>query len=40
MDAASHMTQEQLAQTGPLYNKLHYNSRGQLSEVLESTTGG
>jgi RHS repeat-associated protein len=32
------MTQEQLGTTIPVYNKLFYNSRGQLAEIRNSTT--
>src|SRR6266851_2686719 len=38
--SAGQMTQEQFGTTPPVYNKLFYNSRQQLSEVLASTTGG
>jgi RHS repeat-associated protein len=40
-DAGSRMTQEQFG-TNPaaVYNKLFYNSRGQLAEIRDSTTGG
>src|SRR5260370_442300 len=37
-DADSRMTKEQLGTTTPIYNKLFYNSRGQLSEIRESTS--
>jgi len=37
-DAAGRMRQEQLGTTIPLYNKLFYNSRGQLAEIREGTT--
>jgi YD repeat-containing protein len=37
-DAGSRMTKEQLGTTTPIYNKLFYNARGQLSEIRESTT--
>jgi RHS repeat-associated protein len=32
--------QEQFGTTTPIYNKLFYNVRGQLSEIRESTVGG
>jgi RHS repeat-associated protein len=32
------MTKEQFGTTTPIYNKLFYNSRGQLSEIRESTS--
>jgi hypothetical protein len=32
------MTQEQFGTATPIYNKLFYNSRGQLAEIRESTT--
>ena len=38
--AAGQLTQEQFATTVPVYNKLFYNSRQQLAEILVSTTGG
>jgi RHS repeat-associated protein len=38
-DAGSRMTQEQFGTDTAIYNKLFYNSRGQLSEIRESTTG-
>ncbi len=38
-DAASHMTQEQFGTTTAVFNKLSYNSRGQLTEILAATTG-
>jgi RHS repeat-associated protein len=34
------LKQEQFGTTTPVYNKLFYNSRQQLAEVLASTTGG
>lgn len=34
------LRQEQFGTTTPLYNKLLYNSRQQLAEILVSTTGG
>jgi RHS repeat-associated protein len=34
------MTQEQFGTTTPVFNKHLYNSRGQLAEIRESTTGG
>jgi RHS repeat-associated protein len=34
------MTQEQFGTATPTFNKLFYNSRGQLAEIRESTTGG
>ncbi|HJP93169.1 MAG TPA: hypothetical protein VJ875_14520, partial [Pyrinomonadaceae bacterium] len=34
------MKQEQFGTTTPVYNKLFYNSRLQLAEILTSTTGG
>src|SRR5258706_10531261 len=34
------MTQEQLGTDTAIYNKLFYNSRGQLAEIREGTTGG
>lgn len=37
-DAASRMTKEQLGTTTAIYNKLFYNSRGQLAEIRESTS--
>ena len=37
-DAASRVTQEQFGTTVPIYNKLFYNSRGQLSEIREGLT--
>src|SRR5258708_31980928 len=37
-DAGSRMTQEQFGTTIPIYNKLFYNSRGQLSEIREGIT--
>ena len=33
------MTQEQFGTTIPIYNKLFYNSRGQLAEIREGLTG-
>jgi len=39
-DAASRMTQEQFGTTTAIYNKLAYNSRGQLVELRASTAGG
>jgi RHS repeat-associated protein len=33
------MSQEQFGTTTPIYNKLFYNSRGQLSEIREGLTG-
>jgi RHS repeat-associated protein len=38
-DAAGHLTQEQFGTTTPIYNKLNYNTRGQLVAVLASTSG-
>ncbi len=38
-DAASRMTQEQFGTTTAVFNKLSYNSRGQLTEILAATTG-
>src|SRR5205823_5267495 len=32
------MTQEQLGTTTPIFNKLFYNSRGQLAEIRAGTT--
>ena len=37
-DPASRMTKEQFGTLTPLYNKLFYDSRGQLSEIRESTS--
>ena len=37
-DAASHMAKEQFGTATPIYNKLFYNVRGQLSEIRESTS--
>ncbi len=37
-DAGSRMTREQLGTTTPIYNKLFYNSRGQLAEIREGFT--
>src|SRR5258708_6682269 len=37
-DAGSRMTQEQFGTTIPIYNKLFYNSRGQLAEIREGKT--
>lgn len=37
-DAAGRMTKEQFGTTTPIYNKLFYNSRGQLSEIRNSTS--
>lgn len=37
--SAGQMTQEQFGTATAIYNKLFYNSRGQLAEVLASTTG-
>ncbi len=37
-DAASRMTEEQFGTTTPIFNKLFYNSRGQLAEIRESTS--
>jgi len=34
------LSQEQFGTTAPIYNKLHYNSRHQLAEILASTTSG
>jgi RHS repeat-associated protein len=39
-DPAGHLTQEQFGTTMPIYNKLAYNTRGQLSEMRASTAGG
>lgn len=36
--ATGQMTQEQFGTTTPIYNKLFYNSRGQLSEIREGIT--
>ncbi len=36
--AAGQMTQEQFGTGTPIYNKLFYNSRGQLAEIREGTT--
>jgi hypothetical protein len=33
------MTQEQFGAAAAVYNKLSYNSRNQLAEILASTTG-
>ncbi len=39
-DAAGRMTQEQFGTTtAAVYNKLFYNSRGQMAEILASTSG-
>lgn len=38
-DAGSRMTQEQFGTTTPIFNKLFYNSRGQLAEIREGLTG-
>ncbi len=37
-DASGRMTKEQFGTTTPIYSKLFYNSRGQLSEIRESTS--
>jgi RHS repeat-associated protein len=37
-DAGSRMTKEQFGTSTPIFNKLFYNSRGQLSEIRESTS--
>ena len=37
--AAGQMTQEQFGTTTPIFNKLFYNSRGQLAEIREGLTG-
>ena len=37
-DAGSRMTKEQFGTATPIFNKLFYNSRGQLSEIRESTS--
>jgi len=37
-DAGGRMTQEQFGTTNPIYNKLFYNSRGQLGEIREGRT--
>ena len=37
-DAADRMTKEQFGTDTAIYNKLRYNSRGQLSEIRESTS--
>jgi RHS repeat-associated protein len=37
-DAADRLKKEEFGTDVPIYNKLRYNSRGQLSEILESTT--
>jgi RHS repeat-associated protein len=37
-DAASRMAKEQFGTATPVYNKLFYNVRGQLSEIRESTS--
>jgi RHS repeat-associated protein len=39
-DAASRMSQEQFGTNTPIYDKLAYNTRGQLAEMRASTTGG
>src|SRR5258707_13639865 len=38
-DAAGHLTQEQFGTTAPIYNKLNYNTRGQLIAVMAYTSG-
>lgn len=38
--AMGQMTQEQFGTTTAVYNKLAYNSRGQLTDILASTSGG
>ena len=38
--AAGQLKQEQFGTTTPVYDKLFYNSRQQLAEILASTTGG
>jgi len=38
--ASGALKQEQFGTTAPVYNKLFYNSRLQLAEILASTTGG
>ncbi len=38
--SAGQLKQEQFGTTTPVYNKLFYNSRLQLAEILTSTTGG
>lgn len=37
-DAGTRMTKEQFGTAIPIFNKLFYNSRGQLSEIRESTS--
>ena len=37
-DAAGRMTKEQFGTTTAIYNKLYYNSRGQLGEIREGTS--
>ncbi len=37
-NAAGRMTKEQFGTTTPIYNKLFYNSRGQLAEIRAGTT--
>ena len=37
---AGQLKQEQFGTSTPIYNKLFYNSRQQLAEILASTTGG
>jgi RHS repeat-associated protein len=37
-NAGNRMTKEQFGTTIPIYNKLFYNSRGQLAEIREGTT--
>jgi RHS repeat-associated protein len=38
--ATGQMTQEQYGTTTAIYHKLSYNSRGQIAEILASTSGG